>query len=36
MSLAKRQTLLRLANTYNVPVIEEDYQKDFVGFPAEP
>ncbi|MEY8364851.1 PLP-dependent aminotransferase family protein [Anaerovoracaceae bacterium 41-7] len=30
MSLAKRQTLLRLANTYNVPVIEEDYQKDFV------
>ena len=30
MSLAKRQTLLRLANTYNVPIIEEDYQKDFV------
>lgn len=29
MSLAKRQTLLRIANTYNVPVIEEDYQNDF-------
>lgn len=29
MSLAKRQTLLRIANMYNVPVIEEDYQIDF-------
>ncbi len=29
MSLARRQTLLRLANTYDVPIIEEDYQKDF-------
>lgn len=29
MSMDKRQTLLRLANTYNVPIIEEDYQSDF-------
>lgn len=29
MSFVKRQTLLRIANTYNVPVIEEDYQTDF-------
>lgn len=29
MSLKKRQTLLKLANDYNVPVIEEDYQWDF-------
>ncbi len=29
MSLEKRTTLLRLANVYNVPIIEEDYQSDF-------
>lgn len=29
MSLNRRRTLLKLANDYNVPVIEEDYQKDF-------
>lgn len=29
MSLKKRQRLLKLANDYNVPVIEEDYQWDF-------
>lgn len=29
MSLKKRQTLLRLADDYNVPIIEEDYQHDF-------
>lgn len=29
MSLEKRMTLLRLADTYNVPVIEEDYLWDF-------
>ena len=29
MSLKKRQTLLQLANAYNVPVIEEDYQQEF-------
>lgn len=29
MSLKKRQTLLKLANDYNVPIIEEDYQWDF-------
>ncbi|WP_206458354.1 aminotransferase-like domain-containing protein [Anaerovorax sp. IOR16] len=29
MSLKKRQTLLQLANTYNIPIIEEDYQQEF-------
>lgn len=29
MSLEKRMTLLRLADTYNVPIIEEDYLRDF-------
>jgi DNA-binding transcriptional MocR family regulator len=29
MSLKKRQTLLQLANAYNVPIIEEDYQQEF-------
>ena len=29
MSLKKRQKLLRLADDYNVPIIEEDYQHDF-------
>jgi len=29
MSLKKRKTLLQLANVYNVPVIEEDYQQEF-------
>lgn len=29
MSLQKRQTLLQLANAYNVPIIEEDYQQEF-------
>ena len=29
MSLKKRRALLNLANIYNVPVIEEDYQWDF-------
>ena len=29
MSLKKRETLLRLATAYNIPIIEEDYQMDF-------
>jgi len=29
MSLKKRQKLLQLANAYNVPIIEEDYQQEF-------
>lgn len=29
MSLEKRMMLLRLADTYNVPIIEEDYLRDF-------
>ena len=29
MSLEKRQMLLKLANAYDVPIIEEDYQYDF-------
>lgn len=29
MSLKKRQKLLNLADDYNVPIIEEDYQRDF-------
>lgn len=29
MSLKKRKYLLKLANDYNIPIIEEDYQKDF-------
>ena len=29
MSLEKRRQLLKLADTYNVPIIEEDYQRDF-------
>lgn len=29
MALKKRQTLLQLANVYNVPIIEEDYQQEF-------
>ena len=30
MSLKKRKYLLKLANDYNIPIIEEDYQKDFI------
>lgn len=29
MSLNKRYRVLKLANDYNVPIIEEDYQRDF-------
>lgn len=29
MSLKKRQILLRMANAYNIPIIEEDYQQEF-------
>lgn len=29
MSLKKRQTMLQLANSYNVPIIEEYYQQEF-------
>lgn len=29
MSLKKRRTLLRLADSYNIPIIEEDYLQDF-------
>lgn len=29
MSLEKRRQLLKLADIYNVPIIEEDYQRDF-------
>lgn len=29
MSLEKRRMLLKLADRYNVPIIEEDYQRDF-------
>jgi DNA-binding transcriptional MocR family regulator len=28
MSLSKRQVLLQLANAYNIPIIEEDYQQE--------
>lgn len=29
MSLVKRKQLLKLAECYNIPIIEEDYQRDF-------